>query len=135
MRTIVAVAVTAVALVGCGSQTPQQEAGSFLADVAGCFEQNRDDIIAAMDSGDGPDSPEDYENLCGMDREGLSPAAQSLVEEHGRVAVGEVMETVLADAFASALTGDSSWNDRWVDGLITAFSDAADAARNAADPD
>lgn len=128
-RCSIVVAVAVVAL-GCGAQTPQQEAGSFLEGMAGCIEQNRADLIAAMDSGEQANSPEAYENMCGMDRDALSPEAQALVEEHGRVAFGEVLRTVMAGAFASAFAGGEPPNALIVDGMIDAFSAAAESAQN-----
>ena len=72
---------------GCGAATPQQEAGSS-------------EVVADMDTRDGP---ADYEDVCGMDFADLSPAAQALVEEHGRAALGETMRTLLAGEHSAAV--------------------------------
>ena len=129
MRTIVA-AVAVVVFVGCGAQTPQQEAGSFLEDMARCLEQNRADIIAAMDSGDDGSIMDDMCCLTEL-RSSLSPAALSLVEEHGSAAWLALDEEMFEEMLAEALSPTGRPVPGELDQAIEALSDAAESVRNA----
>ena len=120
----------------CGSQapqTPEQEAADFLRKGVACINDNRDEAIAFY-LVDGTDAINQYEEMCGLDEDMLSPEAQVVLEATGESILTEMLPVVLAASMQEAFGEQASDDDdneeetagRVIDAIATAVTNAAD---------
>ena len=95
----------ALLVMGCGPQTPEQEAGSFFSSLASCIRENRDDLLAEFATSAEPTDPENYMDTCGADFSSLTPEAREKVEDAGKRIMAKVLPILLGSALLTAFQG------------------------------
>ncbi len=108
----------------CGSLTPEQEAAAFFESLSECLTNNRDALVQGMDNVETDDGAEAFEELCDMDRGGLSEEAVAIVEESGTEAFAGVMPMLLGAAFASVFSDGAVAEETMRETILNALADA-----------